>query len=162
MTAQPVARGPAEQSSEPTPAAPPQSTLRAVHTVNFPELLRTLGASLLVTTYRAGKLVMVRDEGDHLNGGTRRPESARQSLAPGNDGTTVHVCRESGTSRSRNTDMKRRSQQAVLLTGVEPNLTMILIRKPGRQERNGLGCSRFLASSSIAFQILNERYMIRI
>src|SRR4051794_36861240 len=41
--------------------------LRAVHTTNFPELLRQLGASLLVTTYQAGKLVMVRDEGDHLN-----------------------------------------------------------------------------------------------
>ena len=41
--------------------------LRAVHTPNFPALLRQLGASLLVTTYQAGKLVMVRDEGDHLN-----------------------------------------------------------------------------------------------
>ena len=41
--------------------------LRAVHTTNFPSLLRQLGASLLVTTYQAGKLVMVRDEGDHLN-----------------------------------------------------------------------------------------------
>jgi hypothetical protein len=29
--------------------------------------LRQLGASLLVTTYQAGKLVLVRDEGDHLN-----------------------------------------------------------------------------------------------
>jgi hypothetical protein len=41
--------------------------LRAVHTTNFPALLRYLGASLLVTTYQAGKLVMVRDEGDHIN-----------------------------------------------------------------------------------------------
>src|SRR4051812_41543681 len=41
--------------------------LRAAHTPNFPSLLRQLGASLLVTTYQAGKLVMVRDEGDHLN-----------------------------------------------------------------------------------------------
>ena len=41
--------------------------LRAAHTPNFPALLRRLGASLLVTTYQAGKLVMVRDEGDHLN-----------------------------------------------------------------------------------------------
>jgi hypothetical protein len=45
---------------EPTP-------LRAVHTTNFPALLRQLGASLLVTTSQAGKLVVVRDEGDHLN-----------------------------------------------------------------------------------------------
>lgn len=41
--------------------------LRATHTPNFPSLLRKLNASLLVTTYQAGKLVMVRDEGDHLN-----------------------------------------------------------------------------------------------
>src|SRR5213595_914214 len=53
--------------------APPEdgategAQLRAVHTANFPALLRQLGASLLVTTYQAGKLVIVRDEGDHLN-----------------------------------------------------------------------------------------------
>src|SRR4051812_30539008 len=41
--------------------------LRAVHSTNFPALLRQVGASLLVTTYQAGKLVLVRDEGDHLN-----------------------------------------------------------------------------------------------
>jgi uncharacterized protein (TIGR03032 family) len=46
---------------------PPAAPLRAVHTPNFPGLLRQLGASLLVTTYQAGKLVLVRDEGDHLN-----------------------------------------------------------------------------------------------
>jgi hypothetical protein len=40
--------------------------LRAAHTPNFPALLRALAASPLVTTYQAGKLVMVRDEGDHL------------------------------------------------------------------------------------------------
>jgi len=43
------------------------SPLKAVHTPNFPALLRQFGASLLVTTYQAGKLVLVRDEGDHLN-----------------------------------------------------------------------------------------------
>jgi hypothetical protein len=48
------------KSAEPAP-------LRAVHTPNFPARLRQLGASLLVTTYQADKLVMVRDEGDHLN-----------------------------------------------------------------------------------------------
>ena len=49
----------------PGPSEAPAS-LRAVHTPNFPAFAR-LGASLLVTTYQAGKLVMVRDEGDHLN-----------------------------------------------------------------------------------------------
>jgi uncharacterized protein (TIGR03032 family) len=54
-----------------TEIAPPKvedtPPMRAVHSTNFPALLRQLGASLLVTTYQAGKLVIVRDEGDHLN-----------------------------------------------------------------------------------------------
>jgi uncharacterized protein (TIGR03032 family) len=54
-------------ASPAAPAAEPAAPLRAVHTSNFPALLRQLGASLVVTTYQAGKLVMVRDEGDHLN-----------------------------------------------------------------------------------------------
>jgi uncharacterized protein (TIGR03032 family) len=54
----------AAEPSTPTKEAPP---LRAVHTSNFSALLRQLGASLLVTTYQAGKLVLVRDEGYHLN-----------------------------------------------------------------------------------------------
>jgi uncharacterized protein (TIGR03032 family) len=66
--------GPATMPSAP-PADPvtdpgggeTEPPLRAVHTANFPALLRQLGASLLVTTYQAGKLVIVRDEGDHLN-----------------------------------------------------------------------------------------------
>jgi hypothetical protein len=55
--------------------SPPQSedalALHAVHTPNFPALLRGIASSLLVTTYQAGKLVMVRDEGDHLNAHSR-------------------------------------------------------------------------------------------
>jgi len=41
--------------------------LAAAHSPNLPALLRQLSASLLVTTYQAGKLVMVRDEGSKLN-----------------------------------------------------------------------------------------------
>src|SRR5581483_7394443 len=41
--------------------------LQAVHTSNFPAFLRRLGASLLATTYQAGKLVIIRDEGGQLN-----------------------------------------------------------------------------------------------
>ncbi len=51
----------------PMPATDDAAPLRAAHTSNFPALLRQLGATILVTTYQAGKLVMVRDEGDHLN-----------------------------------------------------------------------------------------------
>src|SRR6516165_9486902 len=57
--------GPTSEPGRPKSEAP--EPLRAVHTANFPALLRQLGASLLVTTYQAGKLVLVRDEGDHLN-----------------------------------------------------------------------------------------------
>ena len=61
----PAAPTPTPPASRPRTEDP--GPLRAVHTPNFPALLRQLGASLLVTTYQAGKLVMVRDEGDHLN-----------------------------------------------------------------------------------------------
>jgi uncharacterized protein (TIGR03032 family) len=38
--------------------------LRSVHTTNFPEILHQLGISLVVSTYQAGKLIVVRaDEG---------------------------------------------------------------------------------------------------
>lgn len=46
------------------PAADP---LRSVHTASFPELLAQLGASVLVTTYQAGKLVVLRNDGGVLN-----------------------------------------------------------------------------------------------
>ncbi len=56
----------AEQSAPAVATAIPKmedpGPLRAGHTPNFPGLLRQLGASLLVTTYQAGKLVIVREE----------------------------------------------------------------------------------------------------
>src|SRR5262245_47354629 len=70
--------------------------LHAAHTANFPALLRQLGASLLVTTYQAGKLVMVRDEGDQLNTHYRSFQSPMGlALADGGSklalGTTIQV-----------------------------------------------------------------------
>lgn len=41
--------------------------LRSVHTTNFPALLNQLGLSLVVSTYQAGKVVLVRADGDTLN-----------------------------------------------------------------------------------------------
>ncbi len=41
--------------------------LRSVHTTSFLPLIRQLGVSLLVTTYQAGKLVIVREDGEHIN-----------------------------------------------------------------------------------------------
>jgi len=51
----------------PEPEQPTESPLRSVHTNTFPELLRQLGVSVLVTTYQAGKLVMLREDGGVLN-----------------------------------------------------------------------------------------------
>src|SRR4029079_7657093 len=41
--------------------------LRSVHTSNFPRLLAEAPASVLVTTYQAGKLVILRNDGGVLN-----------------------------------------------------------------------------------------------
>src|SRR5262249_12942665 len=52
------------------PAPPPTgeaAPLRSLHTASFPALLQELGVSVLVTTYQAGKLVMLRADGDVLN-----------------------------------------------------------------------------------------------
>src|SRR6478752_3312321 len=48
-------------------SVPAPEPLRSVHTESFPALLKHLGASILVTTYQAGKLVMLRADGDVLN-----------------------------------------------------------------------------------------------
>lgn len=53
-----------------TVAADPPPDLElptSVHTRTFPELLSLLGASLLVTTYQAGKLIVLRNDGGLLN-----------------------------------------------------------------------------------------------
>lgn len=44
-----------------------EDALRSVHTTSFPELLKQLGASVLVTTYQAGKLVVLREDAGVLN-----------------------------------------------------------------------------------------------
>ena len=77
LTAEPIKPNGRDHCSTPAPPAGPTpdparpkaedpGPLRSAHTPNFPALLRQLGASLLVTTYQAGKLVMVRDEGDQI------------------------------------------------------------------------------------------------
>ncbi len=48
------------------PVAAPEP-FRAAHSDGFPDLLRSLGVSLLVTTDQAGKLVVVREQGGGLN-----------------------------------------------------------------------------------------------
>jgi uncharacterized protein (TIGR03032 family) len=56
-----------EQSNDGPPDDSAPSPLRSVHTSNFPAILDQLGSSLLVTTYQAGKLVVVRSDGGVIN-----------------------------------------------------------------------------------------------
>jgi len=46
---------------------PEDAPLRSVHTTNFPAILQQLGISLLVSTYQAGKLIVVRADSSSLN-----------------------------------------------------------------------------------------------
>jgi uncharacterized protein (TIGR03032 family) len=41
--------------------------LRSIHTSNFPQILNAFGISLVVSTYQAGKLIVVRADGDVIN-----------------------------------------------------------------------------------------------
>ena len=49
------------------PSAPADEPLRSVHTASFAVLLEQLGISLLVSTYQAGKVVVLRSEHGVLN-----------------------------------------------------------------------------------------------
>ena len=59
----------AQQDSQPNPNEP--NPLRSIHTTNFPAILKELNASLVVSTYQAGKVVLVKadlsDETPRLN-----------------------------------------------------------------------------------------------
>ncbi len=51
--------------TDPAPDAP--APLRSVHTSNLPQIFAEAGLSVLVTTYQAGKLVILRNNGGVLN-----------------------------------------------------------------------------------------------
>jgi uncharacterized protein (TIGR03032 family) len=55
------------QTAAPVSPGANGAELRSVHTTSFPALLEQLGASVLVSTYQAGKLVVVRADGGRLN-----------------------------------------------------------------------------------------------
>src|SRR5262245_18415135 len=79
---------------KPTVDAAP-SPLRSVHTTNFPAILDQLKSSLLVTTYQAGKLVIVRSDGGVINTHFRAFNKP-MGMAVGRDrlaiGTATEVC----------------------------------------------------------------------
>ncbi len=41
--------------------------MRSVHTSNFPQILKQLGISLVVFTYQAGKVIVLREDGERIN-----------------------------------------------------------------------------------------------
>ncbi len=64
-------QSPAEPPTQPLQNQPQSEQglepLRSVHTSNIPEILNHLAASVMVTTYQAGRLVMLRSQGGVLN-----------------------------------------------------------------------------------------------
>lgn len=67
----PVQGAPQGQRGTPNPGAgvedPNHSPLRSVHTASLPKLLQQAASSLLVSTYQAGKLVILRENDGKLN-----------------------------------------------------------------------------------------------
>ena len=58
-----------------------EADLSSVFTSNLPEILNQLGISLAVSTYQAGKLILVRREGDKTNLAGTLPLSRILALA---------------------------------------------------------------------------------
>jgi len=54
-------------SAAPAPAQTVEQVLGSVHTSNFPDILRELGGCVLVSTYQAGKLVILRPDKNSIN-----------------------------------------------------------------------------------------------
>ncbi len=86
----------AKTNTNTAPAGTVPEPLRAGHTPNLPGLLRERGVSLLVTTYQAGKLVVVREQDGALNTHFRAFQAPMGlALTPSADrlaiGTTIQV-----------------------------------------------------------------------
>jgi uncharacterized protein (TIGR03032 family) len=84
-------------SPNPPPAAPERDPLplRSVHTTSFAHLLEHFGISLLVTTYQAGKLVILRADGGVVNTHFRTFKKPMGLVVQGNRlaiGTALEVC----------------------------------------------------------------------
>ena len=57
----------ADQSNSQPENGSSQDPLRSVHTSSFPQILEQLAASVMVTTYQAGKLIVLRNDANVLN-----------------------------------------------------------------------------------------------
>jgi uncharacterized protein (TIGR03032 family) len=96
-TAQPETAKASLPSSARTAAPHPDGApapLRSIHTASFPQLLEELGISLLVTTYQAGKLVVLRADQGCLNTHFRNFQAPMGLAADAGRlaiGTPVHI-----------------------------------------------------------------------
>jgi uncharacterized protein (TIGR03032 family) len=89
-----VAEEHSEDKQEAAPADRDPSPLRSVHTINFPAILDKLHSSLFVTTYQAGKLVILRSDAGVINTHFRAfNKPMGMAIAPGRlaIGTVVDV-----------------------------------------------------------------------
>jgi uncharacterized protein (TIGR03032 family) len=73
-----------EALSNPAESAPPEpNPMRSLHTSTFPQILSHFGMSVLVTTYQAGRLVVLRNDNGVLNTHFRLfPKPMGLALAP--------------------------------------------------------------------------------
>lgn len=87
--------------AEPTPADADAAlqSLASVHTSNLPQILRELRASLLITTFQAGKLIMARADGPNLN---THFVSFRKPMGLAADHDRFYVGTETGIREFRN------------------------------------------------------------
>jgi len=65
--AAPAAEDSTAPAAEQTAQQTVEQVLGSVHTSNFPDILRELNACVLVSTYQAGKLVILRPDGNSIN-----------------------------------------------------------------------------------------------
>src|SRR5882757_9428267 len=89
-----VAEAQPENKQDSPPADTGPSPLRSVHTTNFPAILDQLRSSLFVTTYQAGKLVIIRSDAGVINTHFRAfNKPMGMAIAPGRlaIGTAVDV-----------------------------------------------------------------------
>ena len=49
------------------PAQPGDAALRSLHTSNVPSFFEQFGISIIISTYQAGKAILVRNDGGVLN-----------------------------------------------------------------------------------------------
>lgn len=53
--------------ANPSSKSPETEPMRSVHTSNFPDILKQLGISVVVSTYQAGKLIVLRADNNSIN-----------------------------------------------------------------------------------------------